>query len=116
WLTHTTEATHALIGANLDESPNYSGNADGAYPRYCPSIEDKIVRFADKDRHLLIVEPDGTDTSELYLQGFSTGLPPVLQDELIRTLPGMEQARIQRYAYTVEYDTIDSRQLDTSLM
>lgn len=116
WLTHTTTATHELIRANLDDSPNYSGNADGAYPRYCPSIEDKVVRFEDKDRHLLFVEPDGTDTSELYLQGFSTGLPPLLQDDLIRTLPGMEQARIQRYAYSVEYDTIDSRQLSTSLM
>lgn len=116
WLTHTTEATHELIRANLDDSPNYSGNADGAYPRYCPSIEDKVVRFEDKDRHLLFVEPDGTDTSELYLQGFSTGLPPLLQDDLIRTLPGMEQARIQRYAYSVEYDTIDSRQLTSSLM
>lgn len=116
WLTHTTEETHRLIEQNLDESPNYSGNADGAYPRYCPSIEDKIVRFRDKDRHLLFVEPDGTDTSELYLQGFSTGLPPLLQDDLIRTLPGMERARIQRYAYSVEYDTIDSRQLDVSLM
>ena len=116
WLTHTTAETHQLIADNLGESPNYSGNADGAYPRYCPSIEDKIVRFADKDRHLLFVEPDGTDTSELYLQGFSTGLPPTLQDELIRTLPGMAEARIQRYAYSVEYDTIDSRQLDTSLM
>src|SRR5690625_1261185 len=116
WLTHTTDATHELIRANLADSPNYSGNADGAYPRYCPSIEDKVVRFEDKDRHLLFVEPDGTDTSELYLQGFSTGLPPLLQDDLIRTLPGMEQARIQRYAYSVEYDTIDSRQLTSSLM
>ena len=116
WLTHTTEETHRLIQENLDNSPNYSGNAEGAYPRYCPSIEDKVVRFADKDRHLLFVEPDGTDTSELYLQGFSTGLPPLLQDDLIRTLPGMEEARIQRYAYSVEYDTIDSRQFDTSLM
>ena len=116
WLTHTTEETHRLIEANLEDSPNYSGNAEGAYPRYCPSIEDKVVRFADKDRHLLFVEPDGTDTSELYLQGFSTGLPPLLQDDLIRTLPGMERARIQRYAYSVEYDTIDSRQFDVSLM
>src|SRR5690625_2220905 len=116
WLTHTTAETHRLIGENLDESAGYSGNADGAYPRYCPSIEDKIVRFADKDRHLLFVEPDGTDTSELYLQGFATGLPPVLQDGLIRSLPGMERARIQRYAYSVEYDTIDSRELDVRLM
>ena len=116
WLTHTTPETHRLIRENLGESAEYSGTAEGAYPRYCPSIEDKIVRFADKDRHLLFVEPDGTDTSELYLQGFATGLPPVLQDQLIRSLPGMQEARIQRYAYSVEYDTIDSRQLDVSLM
>jgi tRNA uridine 5-carboxymethylaminomethyl modification enzyme len=116
WLTHTTAATHTLIGENIGLSATYGGHAEGAGPRYCPSIEDKIVRFADKDRHLLFVEPDGINTSEVYLQGFSSGLPPILQDDMIRTLPGLEQARIHRYAYTVEYDALDPRQLDVTLM
>lgn len=116
WLTHTTAETHGLIRGNMTEAAAYSGLNEGPHPRYCPSIEDKIIRFEDKERHLLFVEPDGTDTSELYLQGFSSGLPPELQDELIRTLPGFSQARIQRYAYAVEYDSVDARELDTSLM
>ncbi len=116
WLTHTTDATHRLIREHIGTSATHSGQVEGAHPRYCPSIEDKIVRFADKDRHLLFVEPDGADTSELYLQGFSSGLAPDMQDELIRTLPGMDAARIQRYAYAVEYDALDSRELDVTLM
>lgn len=116
WLTYTTSATHALIADNIGLSATYGGHAEGSGPRYCPSIEDKIVRFADKDRHLLFVEPDGINTSEVYLQGFSSGLPPILQDDMIRTLPGLEQARIHRYAYTVEYDALDPRQLDVTLM
>lgn len=116
WLTHTTPATHELINANLDESAMYSGEIEGRGPRYCPSIEDKIVRFSDKDRHLLFVEPDGIETSEVYLQGFSSSMPPVLQDEMIRTLPGFEQAVIHRYAYAVEYDALDPTQLDVSMM
>ncbi|UCH27974.1 MAG: tRNA uridine-5-carboxymethylaminomethyl(34) synthesis enzyme MnmG [Trueperaceae bacterium] len=116
WLTHTTVATHELIQQNLEHSAMYSGQIEGRGPRYCPSIEDKIVRFADKERHLLFVEPDGKDTSELYLQGFSSSMPPVLQDEMIRTLPGFEDAQIQRYAYAVEYDAVDPTQLDTTLM
>ncbi|HET8985138.1 MAG TPA: tRNA uridine-5-carboxymethylaminomethyl(34) synthesis enzyme MnmG [Trueperaceae bacterium] len=116
WLTRTTAATHALILANLERSAMYGGDIDGRGPRYCPSIEDKVVRFSDKDHHLLFVEPDGIDTSELYLQGFSSSMPPVLQDDMIRTLPGFEKAVIQRYAYAVEYDAVDPSQLDVSLM
>lgn len=116
WLTHTTPETHALIEENLAESAMYSGDIEGRGPRYCPSIEDKVVRFADKDRHLLFVEPDGIDTSEVYLQGFSSSMPPILQDDMIRTLPGFRQAVIQRYAYAVEYDALDPTQLDVTLM
>ena len=116
WLTHTTPDTHRLIEANLDASAMYGGEIDGTGPRYCPSIEDKVVRFADKDRHLLFVEPDGVQTSEVYLQGFSSSMPPYLQDDMIRTLPGFERAVIQRYAYAVEYDAIDPTQLDVTLM
>lgn len=116
WLTHTTPATHALIEENLAESAMYSGEIEGRGPRYCPSIEDKVVRFADKDRHLLFVEPDGVETSEVYLQGFSSSMPPILQDDMIRTLPGFENAVIQRYAYAVEYDALDPTQLDVTLM
>jgi tRNA uridine 5-carboxymethylaminomethyl modification enzyme len=116
WLTYTTGATHTLIADNISQSATYGGHAEGTGPRYCPSIEDKVVRFADKDRHLLFVEPDGINTSEVYLQGFSSGLPPILQVDMIRTLPGLECARIHRYAYTVEYDALDPRQLDVTLM
>jgi tRNA uridine 5-carboxymethylaminomethyl modification enzyme len=116
WLTHTTPETHALIEQNLAESAMYGGDIEGRGPRYCPSIEDKVVRFADKDRHLLFVEPDGVDTSEVYLQGFSSSMPPILQDDMIRTLPGFADAVIQRYAYAVEYDALDPTQLDVTLM
>ena len=116
WLTRTTPETHALIEANLSRSAMYGGAIDGQGPRYCPSIEDKVVKFRDKDRHLLFVEPDGVRTSEVYLQGFSSSMPPVLQDDMIRTLPGFERAVIQRYAYAVEYDALDPTQLDVTLM
>jgi len=116
WITRTTPQTHALITANLSASAMYGGAIDGRGPRYCPSIEDKVVRFADKDHHLLFVEPDGVDSSELYLQGFSSSMPPVLQDDMIRTLPGFERAVIHRYAYAVEYDALDPSQLDVTLM
>jgi tRNA uridine 5-carboxymethylaminomethyl modification enzyme len=116
WLTHTTPATHALIEGNLEHSAMYGGDIEGQGPRYCPSIEDKVVRFADKDRHLLFVEPDGIETSEVYLQGFSSSMPPILQDDMVRTLPGFERAVIQRYAYAVEYDALDPTQLDITLM
>lgn len=115
WQTQTTGQTHALIQANLHESPMYAGDIEGLGPRYCPSIEDKVVRFAHHDRHLLFVEPDGVQTSEVYLQGFSSSLPPRLQDQLVRTLPGFERAVIQRYAYAVEYDVVDSTELTLNL-
>ena len=116
WLTRTTSVTHALIRENLGESAMYGGEIEGEGPRYCPSIEDKVVRFADKDHHLLFVEPDGVDTSEVYLQGFSSSLPPRLQEAMVRTLPGFAAATIQRYAYAVEYDALDPAQLDVTLM
>lgn len=116
WLTRTTPETHRLINENLAKTVMYSGDSASPGPRYCPSIEDKIVRFSDKDHHLLFVEPDGVDSSELYIQGFSSSLPPVLQDEMLRTLPGFSRAVIQRYAYAVEYDAIDPGQLDVTLM
>lgn len=116
WLTRTTPETHALIQENLSESAMYGGEIDATGPRYCPSIEDKVVRFSDKDHHLLFVEPDGMNTSELYLQGLSSSMPPRIQDEMIRTLPGFEAASIHRYAYAVEYDAIDPSQLDVTLM
>ena len=115
WQTHTTPHTHRLIQENLHESPMYAGDIEGLGPRYCPSIEDKVMRFAHHDRHLLFVEPDGVQTSEVYLQGFSSSLPPHLQDLLVRTLPGFERAVIQRYAYAVEYDVIDSTELTLNL-
>lgn len=115
WQTHTTAQTHALIQANLHESPLYAGDIAALGPRYCPSIEDKVVRFAHHDRHLLFVEPDGVNTSEVYLQGFSSSLPPHLQDQLVRTLPGFERAVVQRYAYAVEYDVVDTTELTLNL-
>ncbi|MER3479956.1 MAG: tRNA uridine-5-carboxymethylaminomethyl(34) synthesis enzyme MnmG [Meiothermus sp.] len=115
WQTRTTEATHRLIQENLHLSPLYGGDIEGIGPRYCPSIEDKVVRFADKETHLLFVEPDGLETSELYLQGFSSSLPPQLQEQMVRTLPGFEGAVIQRYAYAVEYDAVDATELTPGL-
>lgn len=115
WQTRTTEATHLLIQENLHLSPLYGGDIEGVGPRYCPSIEDKVVRFADKDTHLLFVEPDGLNTTELYLQGFSSSLPPELQVRMVQTLPGFEKAIIQRYAYAVEYDAVDPLELSPGL-
>ncbi len=115
WMTHTTPATHRVIRENLGFSPLYAGRVQAVGPRYCPSIEDKVVRFADKDRHLLFVEPDGLATSEVYLQGFSSSLPPAVQERMLRTLPGFERAAIQRYAYAVEYDAVDPTEVDWSL-
>ncbi|GIW25802.1 tRNA uridine-5-carboxymethylaminomethyl(34) synthesis enzyme MnmG [Meiothermus sp.] len=115
WQTRTTEATHRLIQENLHLSPLYGGDIEGVGPRYCPSIEDKVVRFADKDTHLLFVEPDGLHTTELYLQGFSSSLPPELQIKMVQTLPGFEKAIIQRYAYAVEYDAVDPLELTPGL-
>ncbi|WP_291423649.1 tRNA uridine-5-carboxymethylaminomethyl(34) synthesis enzyme MnmG [Deinococcus sp.] len=115
WQTYTTLETHRLIQENIHESPMYAGDIEGRGPRYCPSIEDKVVKFAHHDRHLLFVEPDGIQTSEVYLQGFSSSLPPHLQDQLVRTLPGFGRAVIQRYAYAVEYDVVDSTELTLNL-
>src|SRR5690606_24191041 len=109
-------APQGMLLANPQESARYGGEIEGKGPRYCPSIEDKVVRFSDKDHHLLFVEPDGVNTSELYLQGFSSSMPPILQDDMIRTLPGFENAVIHRYAYAVEYDALEPSQLDTTLM
>ena len=114
-LTRTTAATHALIRANLHLTPIYGGFIDSKGPRYCPSIEDKIVRFADKESHQIFLEPEGRDTPELYVQGFSTGLPERLQLELLRTLPGLEQCVMLRPAYSVDYDYLPATQLKASL-
>lgn len=114
-LTRTTEATHRLIRDNLHLTPIYGGFIDSKGPRYCPSIEDKIVRFADKDSHQIFLEPEGRDTPEIYVQGFSTGLPERLQLELLRTLPGLEQCVMLRPAYAVDYDYLLATQLGPSL-
>ena len=114
-LTRTTAATHKLIKDNLHLTPLYGGFIDSKGPRYCPSIEDKIVRFADKQSHQIFLEPEGRDTPELYIQGFSTGLPERLQLELLRTLPGLEQCVMLRPAYTVDYDVVLATQLKPSL-
>jgi tRNA uridine 5-carboxymethylaminomethyl modification enzyme len=114
-LTRTTAATHQLIQANLHLTPIYGGFVDSKGPRYCPSIEDKIVRFADKESHQIFLEPEGRDTPELYVQGFSTGLPERLQLELLRTLPGLERCVMLRPAYSVDYDYLPATQLKASL-
>lgn len=114
-LTYTNEATHQLIRDNLEESPVYGGWVDAKGPRYCPSIEDKIVRFADKDRHQIFIEPEGRETPELYIQGFSTGLPERLQLAMLRTLPGLQDCRMLRPAYAVEYDYLPAYQCFNTL-
>ncbi|AFY59698.1 tRNA uridine-5-carboxymethylaminomethyl(34) synthesis enzyme MnmG [Synechococcus sp. PCC 6312] len=116
YLTHTTAATHQLIRDNLHLTPVYGGWVDAKGPRYCPSIEDKIVRFADKASHQIFIEPEGRDTPELYIQGFSTGLPENLQLELLRTLPGLEHCIMLRPAYAVEYDYLPATQCYPTLM
>ncbi len=110
-IVYTNEATHTLIRENLKESAMYGGQIHGTGPRYCPSIEDKIVRFSDKERHQLFVEPCGKDTEEMYIQGLSTSMPTWLQEKMLHTLPGFENAEIMRYAYAIEYDCIDPTQL-----
>ena len=114
-LTRTTAATHRLIRDNLHLTPIYGGFVDSKGPRYCPSIEDKVVRFADKESHQIFLEPEGRDTPELYVQGFSTGLPERLQLELLRTLPGLEHCVMLRPAYSVDYDYLPATQLKASL-
>ncbi|HEX8136422.1 MAG TPA: tRNA uridine-5-carboxymethylaminomethyl(34) synthesis enzyme MnmG [Pyrinomonadaceae bacterium] len=111
YIGYTTDNVHEAIRSNLHESPLYSGKIKGIGPRYCPSIEDKVVKFADKNRHQLFLEPEGHDTNEVYLNGFSTSLPAELQQELVRMIPGLDQARIIRPGYAIEYDFIDPREL-----
>ena len=115
WLTYTNEATHKIIRENLDRSPIYAGIIEGTGPRYCPSIEDKVVKFADKDRHQIFVEPEGLSTNEMYIGGMSSSLPEDVQYRMYRTLPGLEHAKIVRNAYAIEYDCIDANSLFASL-
>ncbi len=115
WLTYTNEETHRVIRENLDRSPMYSGVIEGTGPRYCPSIEDKVVRFADKNRHQVFLEPEGLHTTEMYVDGMSSSLPEDVQVAMYRTVPGLENAKIVRNAYAIEYDCIDPRQLKSSL-
>ena len=115
YLTYTTEETHKIIRANLHRSPLYAGMIEGTGPRYCPSIEDKVVRFADKPRHQVFIEPVGRDTEEMYAQGMSSSLPEDVQIAMYRTLPGLENAEFTRPAYAIEYDCIEPSQLKLSL-
>jgi tRNA uridine 5-carboxymethylaminomethyl modification enzyme len=114
-ITSTTPTTHAVIRANLHLSPMYSGQIESVGPRYCPSIEDKVVRFAHRDRHQIFLEPEGLDDDTIYPNGISTSLPQIVQSELIRTIPGLEQAKILRPGYAIEYDYVDPRQLRSTL-
>ena len=111
WLTYTNEKTHEIIRQNLDRSPLFSGMIEGTGPRYCPSIEDKVVKFADKNRHQVFIEPEGLETNEMYIGGMSSSLPEDVQYAMYRTVPGLENVRIVRNAYAIEYDCIDARQL-----
>jgi tRNA uridine 5-carboxymethylaminomethyl modification enzyme len=111
WITYTNEHVHALIRANLHRAPMYTGQIQSTGPRYCPSIEDKVVRFADKDRHQLFLEPEGRNTLEIYVNGISTSLPRDVQDQMFRLIPGLEKAQIMRYGYAVEYDFCPPDQL-----
>jgi tRNA uridine 5-carboxymethylaminomethyl modification enzyme len=115
WLTYTNEKTHEIIRNNLDRSPLFSGSIEGTGPRYCPSIEDKVVKFADKNRHQVFVEPEGLYTNEMYLGGMSSSLPEDVQYEMYRTVPGLENVKIVRNAYAIEYDCINPRQLKSTL-
>jgi tRNA uridine 5-carboxymethylaminomethyl modification enzyme len=111
YLSRTTEKTHDIIRANLDKSPMYCGLIEGVGPRYCPSIEDKVVRFADRESHQTFLEPEGLDTNLIYLQGISTSLPLDVQDQFLRTIPGLENVKVVRYGYAVEYDYIEPTQI-----
>ncbi len=115
WLTYTNEETHRIIRENLNRSPLYSGMIEGTGPRYCPSIEDKVVKFADKNRHQVFIEPEGLGTNEMYVGGMSSSLPEDVQYAMYRSVPGLENAKIVRNAYAIEYDCIDGRQLKPSL-
>lgn len=115
YLTYTNEKTHDIIKQNLDKSSMYSGVVEGVGARYCPSIEDKIVRFADKDRHQIFLEPEAASLDTTYVQGLSSSLPEEVQDQALRTIPGLENCRVQKYGYAIEYDAIDPIQLKPSL-
>ena len=115
YLTYTNEKTHEIIRANLDRSPIYAGIIEGTGPRYCPSIEDKVVKFADKERHQVFIEPEGLYTNEMYVGGMSSSLPEDVQEAMYHTVPGLENAKIVRNAYAIEYDCINPRQLDPTL-
>lgn len=115
WLTYTNNKTHEIIRNNLDRSPLFSGMIEGTGPRYCPSIEDKVVKFSDKIRHQVFIEPEGIDTNEMYVGGMSSSLPEDVQYAMYRSVPGLENARIVRNAYAIEYDCIDARQLKSTL-
>lgn len=115
YLTYTNEKTHKIILENLHRSPLYSGNIKGTGPRYCPSIEDKVVRFSDKERHQLFLEPEGADTNEVYVQGMSSSLPHDVQKAMYRTIKGLENCEIMRYAYAIEYDCIDTLDINNAL-
>ncbi len=115
WLTYTNEKTHEIIRSNLDRSPIYAGVIEGVGPRYCPSIEDKVVKFADKNRHQVFIEPEGNYTNEMYIGGMSSSLPEDVQYRMYRTVPGLENARIVRNAYAIEYDCIPATQLKSTL-
>lgn len=115
WLTYTNEKTHDIIRANLDRSPLFSGAIEGTGPRYCPSIEDKVVKFPEKERHQVFIEPEGLYTNEMYLGGMSSSLPEDVQHAMYKTVPGLEHVKIVRNAYAIEYDCINSRQLKPTL-
>ena len=115
WLTYTNETTHDIIRKNLDRSPLFSGAIEGTGPRYCPSIEDKVVKFPDKNRHQVFIEPEGIHTNEMYVGGMSSSLPEDVQYAMYRSVPGLEHAKIVRNAYVIEYDCIDARQLKSTL-
>ena len=115
WLTYTNPRTHEIIKNNLDRSPLYSGMIEGTGPRYCPSIEDKVVKFSDKNRHQVFIEPEGLETNEMYVGGMSSSLPEDVQYEMYRSVAGLEHAKIVRNAYAIEYDCIDARQLKPTL-